>query len=286
MSTFASETARTGLIAELRNLIAGFEASCSPLADKGSGPLVIASGARAMDAALPDGGLSSRALHEVRAASYGDMSASIGFAVAMAVRCAQVFPEAPVLWCESARTPFDMGGLYGPGLAAFGLDPARLILVTPASDTDLLWTMEEALRLGAFAVVIGEIDGRAKALTLTATRRLQLAAEEKARPALLLTGHASMGASAAATRWRVASAASSPVEGISGVVPFIGRARWQVQLEKCRGAQSGGAISKPEHAIDVEWHAGLQKFTDVSQAETRDLRLPPDLHLPDAMQAV
>lgn len=266
MSSFASETAKTGLIAELRSRIASFEVSRPSLGNKGAEPCAITTGASVIDAGLPSGGLARRALHEVRAASYRDMSASLGFAVAMAVRCARAFPEAPVLWCEGSYAPFDMGRLYGPGLAAFGFDPARLILVSPAGDIDLLWTMEEALRLGAFAAVIGEIDGRAHALNLTATRRLQLAAEENGRPALLLTGHASMGASAAATRWCVASAPGSPVENVPGVAPFIGQPRWQVRLEKCRSIQASAAATMFERDWCVEWDANAQSFADVPDA--------------------
>lgn len=274
MSSFASETAKTGLIAELRSRITGLEASRPLLENRGAEPCAIPSGARAIDAALPGGGLAAHGLHELRAASYRDMSASIGFAVAMAVRCAETFPDAPVLWCENTRPPFDMGRLYGPGLAAFGLDPARLVLVAPANDVDLLWTMEEALRLGAFAAVVGEIDGRAHALSLTATRRLQLAAEENARPALLLTGHASTGASAAATRWCIASATSTPLEGVTGLAPFIGRARWRLRLEKCRGLLSDAAISGFERDCCVEWNVEARKFDDVFEAVAQGLDAP------------
>ncbi|MBI1261913.1 MAG: hypothetical protein GC184_09325 [Rhizobiales bacterium] len=221
--------------------------------------------AQTVDLGLPRMGvmlpaLACGALHEVQAADYRDMSASIGFAMALAVCCGRRFSSAPILWCESARPPFDMGHLYGPGLAAFGLDPARLILVAPASAVDLLWTMEEALRLGAFAAVFGEIDGRLPALSLTATRRLQLAAEAGGRPAFLLTGHATGGTSAAATRWDVAAAPSSVDSGASALV---GRARWRLRLKKCRNALAGAGADMIDRDICVEWDARRQKLCDV-----------------------
>ena len=50
-----------------------------------------------------------------------------------------------MLWC--LKRP----DLYGPGLAAHGLDPARLVLVAARRDEDILWAVEEGLRTGAAA---------------------------------------------------------------------------------------------------------------------------------------
>lgn len=256
------EASKAEVIAELRARIAGFEA-VTPRMDRPTiRPRVVPCGAGDIDAALPGGGLTCGALHEVLAATYRDMGAAMGFAAALAARCAQIAPDAPVLWCESGHAPFDGGALYGPGLAEFGLDPARLIIVSPPKEVDLLWTIEEALRLGAFAAVVGEIDGRAARLDLTATRRLQLAAEENNTPAFLLTGHVSAGASAAVTRWRVEPAPSSPTIEVAGLADLIGRPRWHVRLERCRGAQ--GEILGEEWL--VEWDARVAMLRNASDA--------------------
>jgi len=270
MSGPAPAETKARLIADLRRRIAG--SGVEKLSCKEVLPPVIPLGAAALDDALPDHGLAAAALHEVRAADYPDMGAGLGFATALAARCAETFPDAPILWCESAHAPFDMGRLYGPGLAAFGLDPARLILVSPPSPVDLLWTMEEALRLGAFAAVIGEIDGRTRVVNLTTTRRLQLAAEAGGRPALLLTGHTSAGASASATRWSVSSAPSSAAEAAMtarDTLPPLGRARWNVELEKCRGSQSGATSSLFEQAHQVEWDPRTRLMHDVTMRAQR-----------------
>src|SRR5205807_8543730 len=84
--------------------------------------------------------------------------------------------EGPVLWC--LRRP----DLYGPGLMTYGLDPARLVLVSAARDEEILWAMEEGLRTRGLAAVIGEV-GR---LPMVAGRRLQLAAERSGVTALVL----------------------------------------------------------------------------------------------------
>ena len=62
--------------------------------------------------------------------------------------------------------------------------------------------MEEALRSAAPAAVAGAVDK----LDLKTSQRLQLAAGDTGRPLLLLRPAARIGASAAATRWRVGAA--------------------------------------------------------------------------------
>ncbi len=109
-----------------------------------------------------------------------------------------------VLWC--VRQP----DLYGPGLLAHGLDPARIVLVTARRSDEALWAVEEALRAGpqaGLAAVVAEIER----LPMVAGRRLQLAAERSGLTAFLLRrwrGAATAAAererpSAALTRWRV-----------------------------------------------------------------------------------
>ncbi|MEN6543394.1 damage-inducible mutagenesis protein [Parvibaculum sp.] len=241
-----------GLIAELRARIASFEGGGNIVGESASGVMPLGA---PFDQALPGGGLRRNALHEVATVNYRDMGAGVGFVAALAAQFASAQPSAPLLWCEGGRGSLDMGGLYGPGLAAFGLDPARLVLISPAREVDLLWVLEEALKLGAFAAIVGEIDGRAKALDLVATRRLQLAAEEGGTPLLLFTGHESADASVAVTRWRVAAAPSSSPPRFAGQsLGLVGRPRWNAKLERCRGAEGGATWL-------VEWDVGRQKFS-------------------------
>jgi protein ImuA len=191
---------------------------------------VVPLGVPALDAVLPGGGLARGALHEIVAAA--EDGAAAGFAAALIARLAG--PAGMVLWCGAA-------GLYGPGLARVGLAPERLVLVEVTRPAERLWALEEALRTPGLAVAIAELPaGRAGALDLTASRRLQLAAEATGAIGLVLhllaDPKASIGPSAAVTRWRVASVPSGP--------PFdpvprdfgLMRARWRVTLERCRGA--------------------------------------------------
>ena len=81
-----------------------------------------------------------------------------------------------VLWC------LPRPDLYGPGLAAHGLDPGRVVLVRASRDAEILWAMEEGLRAPGIVAVVGEIGS----FPMVASRRLQLAAERSGITAFLL----------------------------------------------------------------------------------------------------
>jgi hypothetical protein len=65
---------------------------------------------------------------------------------------------------------------YAPAFVRNGVDTSRLLIVKCQHGTDVLWTMEQALRSGACAAVLAWSDGTDERLL----RRLQLAAEEGA----------------------------------------------------------------------------------------------------------
>jgi protein ImuA len=79
----------------------------------------------------------------------------------------------------------------------------RLYLFRPEGETDLLWTVEEALRAVPVALVIAEPQ---QALSLTAGRRLQLAAEAGQTTGLMLIRE-DAGSNATETRWTCEPAA-------------------------------------------------------------------------------
>src|SRR5262244_3580770 len=88
-------------------------------------PLIL--GLPALDAVL-GGGLPLGCLHEVAGAP-GD-GAALGFCAALLGR---LIASGSVLWCQPQLD------LYAPGLAAYGLGPARLVVVTAARPADRLW---------------------------------------------------------------------------------------------------------------------------------------------------
>ena len=128
----------------------------------------------ALDERLAGGGLASAALHEFagQTASMGDDAAASLFAAGIASRAS----TADILWIMASPD------LFAPGLASAGIAADRLIQVEAGKDEDALAVMEEALRHGALAAVVCEVTR----VGMTATRRLQLAAEEGGTTALLL----------------------------------------------------------------------------------------------------
>lgn len=185
----------------------------------------------AIDRALPEGGLALGAVHEIlgTGGDEEDGAVACSFAAGILARLGADGEGGPVLWC--LKRP----DLHGPGLLAYGLDPARLVLVMARRDADILWAVEEGLRAPGLAAVVGEI-GR---LPMVAGRRLQLAAERSGVTLFLLRRWCN-GAEAAAerdrpsaavTRWRVTALPSIDIAN----APGIGRPRWRVELLRVRG---------------------------------------------------
>lgn len=100
--------------------------------------------------------------------------------------------KGPLFWIIPARAPElpNLRGLHG-GVGE------RLHLLRPQGETDLLWCVEETLRSAPVGLVIAEPD---KPLSLTAGRRLQLAAEAGQTTGLLLIRQGA-GSNATETRW-------------------------------------------------------------------------------------
>ena len=98
----------------------------------------------------------------------------------------------PLVWVLPAHAP-DLPMLRGLP-AGVG---ERLHLIRPMGETDLLWCVEECLRAAPVSLVIAEPD---KPLSLTAGRRLQLAAEAGRTTGLMLIRQ-DAGSNATETRW-------------------------------------------------------------------------------------
>ena len=96
------------------------------------------------------GGVARAAVHEVLAV---DPGAALAFCALLLARA-----EGPVLWIGSEPDA------WPPGLMAFGLNPADLVLVRAQRPADGLWAFEEALRspatAGALLMVRGAAPGR------------------------------------------------------------------------------------------------------------------------------
>lgn len=196
-------------------------------------------GIAAIDRNLPAGGLAAGALHEIVGSP--DLADDASATIFLAGILARL--EGPVLWCMRWRD------LFAPALDLAGLHPDRVIHVEAGSDANVLLAMEECLRHGGLAGVVGEVGK----YSTTASKRLQLAAESSGVSAFVFRRAAKRDAvaegTAAVTRWRIA-AAPSEVLGI----PSLGRPRWRVSLERVRG---GNPHSWIVEGCDAQGRIGL-----------------------------
>ena len=254
-------------MAELRRRIDALErAGSGHIAGKRASPLgALPFGAPEIDDALPWRGLALGALHEISGPARD--AAALGFVSALLARLAVRAPGA-VLWCRRRGASYESGDIYAPGLAAFGLDPSRLILLGAKQGRDVLWAMREGLSCPRLLAVVGEVEEAA--VGLTASRRLQLAAEKSGVGCFLLRRLPPEGVaskiiagnaeepSAALSRWRVRAAPSGPVAGLEADQAAQrwlgpGRLRWRAELRRCRAAVSREWL--------VEWHYETGNFT-------------------------
>src|SRR5215470_5504870 len=127
---------------------------------------VLPFGIKAIDEHLPDGGLALGALHEVAGGRNGaiDGAAAALFTAGIAART-----RGRVLWCVTRQD------LFAPALASAGLAPDRVIYVEAEDEKAVLACFEEGLRYGGLHGGLGAVVADVARLSMTASRRLQLA---------------------------------------------------------------------------------------------------------------
>lgn len=174
--------------------------------------------------------IQSGVTHEFISHSPSEAAAATGFLSALLTRL--MGDKGAIVWIVKTKT------VYAPGLLQFGLAPERIIFAHVPQDRDALWAMEECLRCKQLAAVVGEI----REANLTATRRLQLAAEGTGATGFLLRHNPKRtDNTACATRWRV-----RPAPGITDHLPGLGAPAWHAELLRAKGSPPG------------EWHFAWQ----------------------------
>ncbi|MDB5403073.1 MAG: hypothetical protein JWQ55_5091, partial [Rhodopila sp.] len=199
-----------------------------------------------IDGVLPTGGIRLGALHEAASAGPDTEHAAAAtlFAAGILARL-----DGPVLWV------LRQADLFAPGLAGAGLQTNRVLFAEAGKN--VLPVMEEGLRHSGLAAVVAEHTGR---LSLVASRRLQLAAEQAGILAILIRRSPSFDdpilnePTAAVTRWRIAALPSPPALPHAPDTPGLGRARWRLDLTRCRGGEPGSWIVE---ACDATGRLGL-----------------------------
>lgn len=213
-------------------------------------PAVVPFGVPAIDEHLPSGGLLRGVLHE--AACTGPETEHVA-AAALFVAGILARIDGTLLWV------MERSDLFGAALCSVGLSPTRVVFAEVGRD--VLAAMEDGLRERRLAGVVGETSIR---VTLTDSRRLQLAAESSGVPAFLLRRSRVFDdprlsePNAAVTRWRVAALPSSPPVPEAPDVPGFALARWRLSLIRCRGGEPATWIVE---ACDAQGH--LRLVTDL-----------------------
>jgi protein ImuA len=198
--------------------------------------------------------MAGQPLHELTPAAPGMETAALGFGLALA---ASWGAKGGLFWVGEDGFFAEDGAPYPPGLAQFGLDLGKLIVVRASKREDALWAAEQALAAPQ-AVVICALGGRGKALDLKATRRLLLFAERSSSKCLLV--RPCVEASAAWTRWSVAPALSDAPEDELGPPSFA------IELLRTRAGPAGARFV-------LDWNAYDRAFAE--RALAGDLSAAP-----------
>lgn len=131
-------------------------------------PATVPTGFHRLDERLPGGGWPQSSLVEILVPAAGVGEIRLLMPALRALSAARTAAPRWIAWLGPPHLP------YAPALAAAGLDPAHTLVIRPQAGLHLLWAMEQALRSGACAAVLGW----AAAVGDQALRRLSLAAAE------------------------------------------------------------------------------------------------------------
>lgn len=194
------------------------------------------------------GGLALSALHEIRVETTRGGGAATGFAMAL-LALIGARDHRPVLWVEEEMALAEAGFPFGPGLAQFGLDPGRLIIVRARRAEEALWAVEEGLRCSGLAATVGVMRGAVHALDLTSSRRLALRARENNVTGLMVRFGSEPEPGAAVTRWLIEPRPSATMDGFAA---GVGRPVFRAVIEKNRHGPTG--------SFDLEWDHERVRF--------------------------
>jgi hypothetical protein len=166
----------------------------------------------------------------------------------------------PVHWCVHSRD------LFAPALARVGLHPDSVIYCETSKDAEVLPAMEEGLRYGGLAGVVGELVR----LPLMLSRRLRLAAETSGVIALAMrrSGRQQDQANACFSSWRIGPLPSGPMVDLN-----MGRA-----LATRVGGDNETFTLPADRGDEVRHPGGPDPRGDVPIRKVRDIYIP-DLHI-------
>jgi protein ImuA len=205
-------------------LLQGFKPSGNNAIDAGLGPI---------RHAFPNATFPLACVHEFLAGGLEDAAATGGFVAG--ILSSLMGNNGTSLWISNSRT------IFPPALKNFGIEPHRFIFIDAKKEKDVVWAMDEALKCGALAAVVGEVQD----ISFTTSRRLQLAVEQSQVTGFILRRNIrSLNTTACVSRWKITSLPGEPIDDLPGV----GLPQWRVELLRIRNGKPG--------AWDVRWMDG------------------------------
>src|SRR5215203_3783636 len=172
--------------------------------------------------AFPNATFPLAAIHEFFCNAAEEVSASSGFI--SAILSSLMKKSGPTIWISSSPT------LFPPALQAFGIDPSRIIFLHLKKEKEKLWAMEEVLKCDSIASVVGEINE----ISLTESRRMQLAVEQSRVTGFILRFQPKNLSTTSVARWKIKPAATTATN-----LPGLGFPSWEVSLLKIRNGKPG-----------------------------------------------
>lgn len=193
-----------------------------------------------------EGVMAAGALHEIFPASAPDAAGAACFALG-------ALKPQKLLWIRQDLARVEMGEIYPPGLFSLGFKPSSITLVPLRDTQSLLQAGLEAARCKGLSAAIIELWGQNKSYTLTASRKLMLAAKDSGTTLCIINHAAQPMPTAAETRWQVKRLVSRVWEANAPGYPAF-----EVTLLRNRATASAGQV------WSVEWDYEHQCFKDKS----------------------
>jgi protein ImuA len=177
-----------------------------------------------IDSSFPNSVFPLASIHEFLTASPEDIAATSGF---ISCLLSSLMNNGGVsAWIGSSHA------IFPAALKFFNIEPDKIIFINAKKPAELLWLIEEALKCDGLAAVVGEVNE----ISFTASRRLQLAVEQKRVTGFLIRKNSrSIHANACTARWRISSNPSI----IPDDAPGIGFPAWNIELLKIRNGKPG-----------------------------------------------
>lgn len=185
-----------------------------------------------IEEAFPNRSFPFSALHEFFCYGQEELSASAAFISGLL--SSRLQKGGTVVWVSSAKK------LFPPSLKWFGIQPHQVLFLHVRKEKEISWAVNESLKCSSLTAVIGEMSE----LSLTASRRFQLAIEDSGVGCFVLRANPKNLLTAAVSRWHIKPLHTKVEDGFPG----IGHPRWQAKLLKARNGKPG--------SWDIEWSNG------------------------------